>query len=74
MPDVLPFLVMKAAKLYGVPPSTLKDRLSGRVVHDVNPGPKQYLTKQEEKELTDQLVLSVKAKLINIILYLTIMN
>ena len=50
----------KAAKLYGVPPSTLKDRLSGRVVHDVNLGPKQYLTKQEEKELTDHLVLSAK--------------
>ena len=39
----------KATKLYGVPPSTLKDGLSGRVVHGVNPGPKQYLTKQEEK-------------------------
>ena len=51
----------KAAKLYGVPPSTLKDRLSGRVVHSgVNPGPKQYLTKQEVKELTDHLVLSAK--------------
>ena len=50
----------KAAKLYGVPPSTLKDRLSGCVVHGVNAGPKQYLTKQEEKELTDHLVLSEK--------------
>ena len=49
-----------AAKLYGVPPSTLKDQLSGRVVHGVNPGRKQYLTKQEEKELADHLILSAK--------------
>ena len=46
----------KAAKLYGVPPSTLKDRLSGRVVHGVKPGPRPYLTTKEEKELTDHLV------------------
>ena len=29
----------KAADLHGVPRSTLKDRLSGRVVHGTNPGP-----------------------------------
>ena len=54
------FPANKAARLYGVPPSTLKDRLSGRVVHGVKPGPRPYLTTQEEKELTDHLVLSVK--------------
>ena len=50
----------KAARLYGVPPSTLKDRLSGRVVHGVKPGPTPYLTTQEEKELAEHLVLSAK--------------
>ena len=34
----------KAARLYGVLPSTLKDRISGRVVHGVKPGPTPYLT------------------------------
>ena len=27
-----------AARIHGMPPSTLKDRLSGRVVHGVKPG------------------------------------
>ena len=34
----------KAANLFGVPRSMLKDRLSGRVVHGTKPGPKPYLT------------------------------
>ena len=50
----------KAARMYGVPPSTLKDCLSGCVVHDVKPGPTPYLTSQEEKDLADHLVLSAK--------------
>ena len=33
----------KAADVYGVPRSTLKDRLKGRVVHGVKPGPRTYL-------------------------------
>ena len=40
-------------------PSTL-DCLSGRVVHDVKPGPTPYLTTKEEKELAEYLVLSAK--------------
>ena len=35
----------------GVPPTTLKDRLSGRVHHGVKSGPKQYLSCEEETEL-----------------------
>ena len=31
----------QAAKEHGVPKSTLKDRLSGRVVHGTNPSPEQ---------------------------------
>ena len=34
----------KAADLHGVPRSTLKDRLSGRVKHGTKPGPKLYLS------------------------------
>ena len=45
-----------AADLNGIPRSTLKDRLSGRVIHGTNPGPVPYLTKDEEIELSDHLL------------------
>ena len=48
----------KAAALHGVPPSTLKDILSGCGNHGQKPGCKPYLTKQQEKELTDHLELA----------------
>jgi len=35
--------VNMAAAMHGVPPSTLKDRLSGRVKHRDKPGLKPYL-------------------------------
>ncbi len=44
----------QAADNYQVPRS--KDRLSGRVTHVINPGPKPYLTKDEEQGLTDYLI------------------
>ena len=50
----------KHTALHGVPLSTLKDRLSGRVTHGRKPGHKPYTTEQEEKELTDYLVLAAK--------------
>ena len=50
----------KAATMYGVPKSTLKDRISGRVVHGRNPGPCPYLDPDEEKELADFLVSSAE--------------
>ncbi len=47
----------QAADNYQVPRSTVKDRLNGRVTtHGVNPGPKPYLTKDEEQGLTDYLI------------------
>ena len=46
----------QAAKMYGVPPSTLKDRLSGRVVHGTKPGPVPYLSAKEEEELEEYIV------------------
>ena len=42
-----------AALDFGVPKSTLKDRISGRVSHGRKPGPKPYLTPGEEKELAE---------------------
>jgi len=39
-----------AAAKYGVPPSTLKDHLSGQVKHGTNPGPAPYLSLAEEKD------------------------
>ena len=47
----------KAAALHGVLPSTLKD---GYVVHSRKPGRKLYLSKQEEEELMDHLLLAAK--------------
>ena len=44
--------VNRAAIDHGVPPTTLKDRLSGRVQENTNPGPSRYLDKQQEKELS----------------------
>ena len=46
----------KAALLHGVPRSTLQDRLTGRVMHGRNPGPKPYLSPTEERALADHLV------------------
>lgn len=46
----------RAARVFGVPISTLKDRISGRVKHGTNPGPSPYLTPKEESELHDFLV------------------
>ena len=42
--------VLRAAKEHGVPRRTLIDRISGRVVHGTNPGPKSFLSAVEEKE------------------------
>lgn len=52
--------INSAAKMHGIPPTTLKNRLSGRVVDGTNPGPKPYLSSKEEEELRDYLVLANK--------------
>ena len=39
------------ATVYGVPRTTLKDRLSGRVEHGTKPEPKAYLNQEEEESL-----------------------
>lgn len=43
--------VNQAARDHGVPATTLKDRVSGRVVYGTRPGRKTYLTQAEEQEL-----------------------
>ena len=45
----------RAAEECGIPKSTLKDRLSGRVEHGCCPGPKPYLHR-DEGELTTYLL------------------
>ena len=48
--------IYKAAKVHGVPRFTLHDRISGKVKHGTNPGPKPYLSKAEVTELSEFLV------------------
>ena len=43
--------INQAARDYGVPKTTLKDRISGKVQHGQKPGPKTYLSGTEECEL-----------------------
>ena len=50
-------LINQAALDHGVPPTTVKDRLSGRVKHGEKSGPKQYLNSEEETELATFLKL-----------------
>ena len=48
--------VLRAATLYDVPKSTLRDRVNGRVKHGEKPGPNTYLSSAEEEELTSFLM------------------
>ena len=48
--------INKAAELYGVPKTTLKDHLSGRVIPGSRPGPKPHLQSSEETELVSHLL------------------
>ena len=53
--------VMRATRKHGVPRQTLRDRVSGKVIHGAKPGPKPYLSPVEEKELANYLVDVAKA-------------
>ena len=48
--------VRRAAEMFGVPRSTVHDHASGKVEQFAKQGPKPYLTKEEEEELTSFLV------------------
>ena len=50
----------EAVNKYEVLRQSLRDRLNGCFIHGTNPGPKLYLTKEEEELLTDHLILSAK--------------
>ena len=52
--------VNRAALEFGVPKSTLKDRVAGKVQHGSKSGKTPYLTHDEEKELVDFLISSSK--------------
>ena len=63
-----------AAYTHGVPRSTLKDRISGRVIHAKNPGLVHYLSSEEEALLADYLLKSsiwgtVKLSLMFVVLW-----
>ena len=48
--------IRRASEMYGVPKSTLQDRLSGKVQHGCRPGAPSYLTHQEEEEVKAFLI------------------
>ncbi len=48
--------INRSALEFGVPRTTLKDRIAGRVVHGTNIGPKKYLSQEEEHELVNFLI------------------
>ena len=50
----------EAVNKFGVPRQTLRDRLTGRVVHGTSPVPKPYLTEQNEKILADHLIFTAR--------------
>ena len=54
--------VYRASQEYGVLRSTLYDSISGRVAHGINPGPKPYLSFNEEKELGKYLKYCAKVR------------
>lgn len=52
--------IRQAAEMYGVPRSTLYDRITGKSDFGAKPGPDPYLKFEEEKELASFLILSSK--------------
>jgi len=41
----------EAAREHGIPKTTLHDRVSGKVIHSVKPGPRPYLSPKEKGNL-----------------------
>ena len=52
--------IQRAAIAHGIPRQTLHDRISGRVKHRTNPGPKPFLS-HVEKDLASFLEETAKA-------------
>ena len=53
--------VQRAARIFGVPRSSLCDRTSGKVKLDRKPGPSPYLSNVEERELANFVTDVAKA-------------
>ena len=49
------YSMLRTSKLYGIPKSTVHDRISGKVIHGQKPEPKQYFTPAEENDMADFL-------------------
>ena len=45
--------ITTAARVHGIPRTSLHKRIKGRVVHAVKPGPKPYFSVEEETELAE---------------------
>ena len=52
--------IRRAAEMYGIPRSTLHNRVTGKTGFDAKPGPDPYLNLEEEKELASFLIQSAK--------------
>ena len=52
--------IRRAAEQYGIPKSTLADRISGRVKFGAHSGPPRYLSDSEEKELASFICQSAR--------------
>ena len=46
-----------AVDTHGVPRSTFKDHINGKVLHGTRPGPVSYLTTEEETLLAEYLLI-----------------
>ena len=55
--------VNRVPKQYDVPPTTLKDRISGQVQNGVKPGGPGFVTPEEDQELADLLVECCKMEI-----------
>ena len=64
--------VNQAAKVFGVPPTTLKDQISGCLRYRRNPGPEPYLTSDEENSLAIFSSLPIKWGLVIMLLSPTV--
>lgn len=55
--------VNKAALEYGVPKTTLKNRIAGRIINEENIGPKPYLTPKKKKFLIEWGMVKLEMKI-----------
>ena len=54
--------IRQAAEQYGIPKSTLSDRVSGQVKFGAHSGPPRYLSDAEERELANFICQSARMR------------